>query len=442
TATAQQQQQTAVVGPLYGKLTFRAVPDAKKIVVITQIPEAFDVIEKFVQELDLEELAEMPEVVVLKYADPEDLCERLNAMLNRDGTQAPYRLTTSTLSSYGSGATAESEAGQTAADETYQPWWNSGAGQTTTEQPISTLIGKVRFIPDRRSKAILYLAPVEYREQVKEMINKLDQPARQVVIKAVIMEVNHEKLTALGVKFSTNPGAFGVLGESAISDWSTLFYADTFNMVEFTTALNVSTLVDFLVKETNAKVLNQPTVWAKDNEEATFFSGGTIPFIATSQSSPEQTSTTQTYSQLNVGVTLRVKPNITPDEDVDMTVNLIVSQEGPQILNNTSTTETNTTTHMIVENGKTIMLSGYIFQNDMEIVRKFPLLGDIPLVGGLFRHNETEQVDRELLIFITPQVVDIDEETRDIILSEENQLAVQKMLDLKKELDAWLLEIK
>ena len=103
-----------------------------------------------------------------------------------------------------------------------------------------------------------------------------------------------------------------------------------------------------MVKETDAKILNEPSVWAKDNEEATFFSGSTIPFIDTNQSSPEQTSTTQTYSSLNVGVTLRVKPKITPDEAVDMAINLLVSQEGPQVLGNTSTPETNTTTRLLI----------------------------------------------------------------------------------------------
>jgi len=439
TGTTQQMQVAqSVIGPLYGKLTFEPVPDAKKIVVISQNPGALEAVKEFVEDLDRQESAELPEVVILKYADPEDLCERLNAMLCKDGTSAPYRLTTSTLSSYGSGSTSEADVGQVEAQDTYQPWWGSG-GTTTTEQPISTLIGKVRFIPDSRSKAIMFLAPLEYREEVKAWISKLDQPSRQVVIKAIIMEVSKEEMTALGVQFSSDPTVFSGMGESALYDLSTLFYGDTFNMVDFTTSLNVSTLVDFLVKNTDAKILNQPSVWAKDNEEATFFSGGTIPFIAGTTSGGSQIVPTNTYDQLNVGVTLRVKPKITPEEAVDMTVNLIISQEGPEILGNTSTNETNTTTHMIVQNGNTILLSGYLYQKDSEIVRKLPLLGDIPLLGGLFRHNEIEKSNKELLIFITPEVVELDGTGK---VAENNLLAINKLEEVKAQLDEWMMEKK
>ena len=436
-STQQMQYASAVIGPLYGKLTFEAVPDAKKIVVISQIPVALEAIKQFVEDLDRQETAELPEVVILKYADPEDLCERLNAMLCRDGTSAPYRLTTSTLSSYGSGSTSVADVGQVEAQDTYQPWWGGGGSATATEQPISTLIGKVRFIPDSRSKAIMFLAPLEYLDEVTAWIEKLDKPSRQVVIKAVIMEVSKEEMTALGVQFSSDPTVFSGMGESALYDLSTLLYSDTINLVNFTTSLNVSTLVDFLIRNTDAKILNQPSVWAKDNEEATFFSGGTIPFIAGTTSGGSQIVPTNTYEQLNVGVTLRVKPKITPEEDVDMTVNLIISQEGPQILNNTSTNETNTTTHMIVQNGNTILLSGYLYQKDSDIVRKLPLLGDIPLLGGLFRHKETEKTNKELLIFITPQVVELDGKGK---VAEDNLLAVKKLDEVKAEMDAWMLK--
>ena len=69
-------------------------------------------------------------------------------------------------------------------------------------------------------------------------------------------------------------------------------------------------------------------------------------------------------------------------------------------------TQMDTTTNMIVQNGQTVMLGGILFQADSKIQRKLPLLGDIPLVGELFRHNEIEQSNNELIVFVTPYVID------------------------------------
>ncbi|MCP4711580.1 MAG: hypothetical protein GY869_23420 [Planctomycetes bacterium] len=439
--TQQMQYASAVIGPLYGKLTFEPVPDAKKIVVISQNPGALTAVKEFVEELDRQETAELPIVVPLSYADPEDLAQRLNAMLNPDGSTATINLTAGTLSSYTSGATS-SETGTgiapESAGEAYQPWWNTGGGANANEQPISTLIGKVRFIPDRRSKAIMYLAPPEYSDEVKAWIQELDKPAKQVMIEAIILEVTHESMTSLGVQFATDPTAFGALGEQALSDLSTLFYADTFGAIDFSSALNVTTLVDFLVKETDAKILNQPKVWAKDNEQATFFNGGTVPFIASSQSSAEGFGVETSFDQLDVGVTLRVKPNIT-DTAVELIVNLIISQLEPGlILGNTSTSETNTTTQMIIEDNKTVLLSGILLQKDTKIEHKFPLLGDIPLLGELFKHYETEKTNSELLVFITPHVINPDKIGQEASTIE----AVEKLDRIKAELDAWMMDGK
>ncbi len=96
--TAKQMQ--SVVGPLYGQLTFEDVPGTKKIIVISKIPEAYDVVEQLVRDLDREEMAQVPKVVSLKYADPEDLSERLNALFNEMGTTAGIRRTQQGLSAY------------------------------------------------------------------------------------------------------------------------------------------------------------------------------------------------------------------------------------------------------------------------------------------------------------------------------------------------------
>ncbi|MCD6393532.1 MAG: hypothetical protein J7M40_08490 [Planctomycetes bacterium] len=119
--------QKKIVGSLYGMMTFEPVPDTKKIIVISKIPEAYDVIEKLIMELDGQEKAEVPTVITLNYADPEDLCDQLNAILNEPGTQATLQRSSRGLSemqSDGSGGTTSSGASGANTDAgTITPWW-------------------------------------------------------------------------------------------------------------------------------------------------------------------------------------------------------------------------------------------------------------------------------------------------------------------------------
>ena len=114
-----------------------------------------------------------------------------------------------------------------------------------------------------------------------------------------------------------------------------------------------------------------------------------------------------------------------------------ISELEPELINNQiATKKLNTTTHLIIDDGETIMLGGILFQKDSLIERKVPFLGDIPILGGFFRHEDTEQTNTELLMFITPYVVDSnssDEVKRQI---EEPKERMENVLaKLKKDLD-------
>jgi general secretion pathway protein D len=414
-----------IIGPLYGQLSFEAVPDTKKIIVISKIPAAYTVVEMLIRDLDKKEVGETPSVITLKYADPEDLCQRLNAMFNQAGTSASIPLSKSGLSDYSvnantgtvtsSASSSTSSSGSSGGSTgSYTPWWTR-ASTSTTEAPISNIIGKIRFIPDTRSKSIMVLSPKEYLEDITSMIQKLDMPAKQVMVQAVIIEVAKSDLAALGAEYSTDPTAFGQIGVNGATaltqitsrsnpDATNATTPGTFNM---TTNMNITALVDLLVTKANAKILNQPTLWTRDNEEATFFKGKSVPFTVSTQTDTTNTSTKDSVEYRGVGVTLRVRPNITPEKAVDMTVNLSVSQLDAQLLNgNPVTSLLDTTTKTIVPDGQTIMMGGIIFQTDTETINKVPLLGDIPLIGWAFTHVNSQKATAELIVFITPYVID------------------------------------
>ncbi len=430
------QSQKKIVGALYGQLSFESVPGTKKIIVISKIPEAYEVVESLIKDLDKEESAEVPEVIVLKYADPEDLAVRLNAIFNEPGVTAPiwfretglsaYSMTsgTSSTSSTSGSASASMTSGaqQMTGQGDYIPPWSRAtrtSTQTQTEQmPISNAIGRVRIIPDPRTKSLLLMAQPELKPKLIEMITKLDQPGKQVLIKAIILMVDHTKMTSLGMQLATDPTSFGDLTENSITALNSLAQLDrdgtaaisengnsgsgTVNL--FTS--DISILIDFLVKKVNAKILNQQSLWTKDNEEAVFFKGDNVAL----QTSSNLTGTgvlQQSFEFQRVGMTLRARPSITPEKNVDMIVNIILAQLTTELVNDQpKRKEMETQTNMIVQDGQTIMLGGILFQQDSVINRKIPLLGDIPFIGSAFQHNETEVANSELIVFITPHVID------------------------------------
>jgi type II secretory pathway component GspD/PulD (secretin) len=125
-----------------------------------------------------------------------------------------------------------------------------------------------------------------------------------------------------------------------------------------------------------------------------------------------------------------------------MIINVMLSQlTGENVNGQPVRTEMETTTNMIVQDGQTIMLGGILFQKDSVVERKIPLFGDVPVVGGLFRHNETMQGNNELIVFITPYVVD---EPNNTLPETKEQIEKprEKLKEVQKQLDATMEALK
>jgi general secretion pathway protein D len=460
------EEKAKIVGPLYGQLTFEEVPQTKKIIVISKIPEAYQVIKELILDLDRQEMAEVPKVIELKYADPEDLSERLNAMFVEAGQTARIRRTEQGLSQESSmdassdSSTTNNSQNAQSEDDTYTPPW-SGQGARSgidEEMPISNVIGRIRFVPEPHTKSILTLAPPEFMDEIETMIAELDVPGKQVMMEAIIVEVEHSKLTSLGIELSTNPDAFGSLSQNMILALSNLTHIGTHGSATGTISSSTGTigasgsgsilgvgadiyaLVDFLCKTTNAKILNQQTLWTKDNEEAKFFKGSQVAFLG-SESITQQT-TSQDVQFDNVGMELRARPSITPENKVDMDVNIKISSLTADLVNNQPVRSSmDTRTNMIVQDSQTLLLGGMLFQNDRNVLSKLPLFGDLPLIGGLFRHNRIEQTNSEMLVFITPRVVDEIEEKIPEATQEKIDEPIEKLEDIKDQLEETVEEL-
>jgi general secretion pathway protein D len=264
------------------------------------------------------------------------------------------------------------------------------------------------------------LAPPEIQQSLSRIIEDLDKPGRQVMISVVLAEVQLGDELALGVKWgpgvsATNPNnavavAGGNNGPIFTGSKTGIFPPDlTTSVLNF--ALNVNVVLQALAAETNVRILQQPRIFTSDNKEAKFFQGQDIPFQASSLSDLNTGGgVNATFEQIPVGIGLNVRPRITKDENVNMQIEVLLSNQNratPQgVGGNPVIDRRQTNTTVTVKNGQTIVLSGIRRETENKIKNKVPVLGDVPVLDWVFANtNEVKEVT-ELLVFVTPTVVD------------------------------------
>jgi general secretion pathway protein D len=423
-------EETVPIGRLAGQFGFQAMPDSNSLIVTTKNPQNYSVIDELIVELDRPQKAGLPQMVELKHANAEDLAEQLNAMLSEPGTLAEVLRSKRDLTVRTRGAIYNNNQGSNNRPNEGEPqatdpgtmafWWGRSRPRTD-EKPTSNLIGKIRFVPVYRRNALMVLAPPAYIEPLEQLVIELDQPGMQVIIHAVIAEVQHDDLTTVGMRFASDPSLLAdprlldqSIGGAVSTDFNQLFggtYAignDTFGRTVFGANLSASILIQLLMREFGLKILFEPKLYTSDNQEAEFFDGQDVPVQTEQQSSAEATVLRTSFTYLPIGTRLRVRPHVTQEGEIDLTINLELSRivPGESTLGNPIFDRRETSTHVVLHDGQTVMLSGIVRQEDFDDQRKVPLLGDIPLVGGIFRSKERAMRNRELIVFITPRVVE------------------------------------
>jgi len=415
---------TSVDQQLSGIYKIESYPDTNQILIFAKTEESLQFITGVIKELDQPTTIGLPFVVELKHASAVELAEQLNALLAEAGSGASIRapeegLTGASLASAGQGGNQGTQGGGAGAAGTLDFPWQRGGRARDDQTPESPLIGKVRIVPIVRQNALAILCPRPQEEAVKELIEYFDRPGRQVMISVILAELVLADTLALGLRFSSSgltPSAgtdnllstsVGVTGST--TDSSTL--GRLFDTSIISTEANLNVLLQALKQENNLRVLQQPVVFTADNREAYFFDGQQIPFITQSTiNSLGQPSDSFEYQ--DVGIILNARPRITRTRDIDMELRLELSAivPGQTLFGGAIIDKRLTTTHVIVKNGQTIVLSGILKESESRIRRKIPFLGDIPIIGELFTSRENTTRTSELIAFITPIVVDNPEE--------------------------------
>jgi general secretion pathway protein D len=346
---------------------------------------------------------------------------------------------------FGGGGGASSTPTTSSATATGSPPGTPGVGGISPQaaaplQPSAgpSTGGFIQADPSTNSLVITAAEPL-YR-QVRSMIDQLDTRRAQIYIESLIVEVSGDNAADFGFQWQ---GISGRKGDSNIVGGGTSFGGAASNIVNLSVAaaggretagaalqnlpggLNIGVLKNLgdglygltavaraLQSQTNTNIVSTPNLITLDNEEAKIIVGSNVPFI-TGQFTNTGTATTnpfQTIERKDVGITLRIKPQVGEGGTVRMTIFQESSSVSEKVAPGTSnagpsTDKRSIDTTVVVDDGAILVLGGLIEDKFTDNQSKVPLLGDIPLVGNLFRSQSRTKTRTNLMVFLRPVVM-------------------------------------
>jgi general secretion pathway protein D len=320
-----------------------------------------------------------------------------------------------------------------AAEQGGVPKTGTAAGSPVGPSANVIFGGDVKVTADKITNSLIITASKPDYEVVKSLLGKLDIPRDQVFVKTVIMELGGTNKTGWGInyyQFDKNSGGIGRIGFrgnsniGAITDVSSdsgavlgfgsgsTFQLKGPNGSVLAEVPSLVGLLNFFKTTGNANILSEPTIMALDNEEAEIEVGDKVPVASTTNATTAGTQTGVTREPVTIKLTLT--PYISPDSD---SVQMKIKQEVNQVGNSNAiagtdlakssivTSTRNIKTQIVVNSGDTAVLGGLMQDKDDESVTKIPVLGDIPILGWLFKSKTSTKEKRNLLVFITPKIV-------------------------------------
>lgn len=293
---------------------------------------------------------------------------------------------------------------------------------------------------DAASNALIITAPDAVYNNLRAVVDMLDVRRAQVYVEALIAEVTADKAAEFGIQWNalsglnkdgtnviggTNFGTVGqnILGTAAINGANATSVLGAglnigvvkgmITLPDGTQLLNLGMLARALQTDANTNILSTPNLLTLDNEEAEIVVGQNVPFVTGTYAQTGSATTATPFTTVDrqdVGLTLRIKPQITEGGVVRLQIYQEVSS-----VDNTATSSAlglGPTTNkrsiestVLVDEGQIIVLGGLIQDSVTDTVSKVPLLGDIPLLGNLFRYNSRQHTKTNLMVFIRPYVL-------------------------------------
>jgi general secretion pathway protein D len=288
---------------------------------------------------------------------------------------------------------------------------------------------------DESTNALVITAPPDIMRTIKRVISQLDIRKAQVLVEAVIAEVSPSLSRELGVQwlFSgdvqdgdapigvinfTNSGstiASVVNGIAGVIDGGTLPETNGnvllgFGDVSDDNSFNYIGVLNALSSDSGTNILSTPTLVTLDNEEAEIVIGTNVPFVTgsfTNTGGTDATNPFQTIQREDVGLTLKIKPQINEGDALRLDIEQEASSIAPSVAGASDivTNKRSIKTNVMVDDGQVVVLGGLIEEQVREDEQKVPLLGDIPLLGYLFKSRTSEIDTKNLMVFIHPVIL-------------------------------------
>ena len=314
--------------------------------------------------------------------------------------------------------------------------------------------GMVRLTADPATNALIINASPQDFETLKEVIQKLDVRRRQVYVEAIIAEVNIKKTRELGIEFqgaTDLPNGVG-LGRTNLRDVNQLLTPQNLSGLVLAAASSQTitipgvgtipaqqALLRALQSDSGANILSAPTVLTTDNQEAEIVSGENVPFIASrSTDSANLANTFATIERRDVGITLRITPQISEGGSVRLFIFQEVSKviaSDPQLGPTTSIRSATTT--VVARNGQTVVIGGLISDDATKDENRVPFFGDIPFIGNFFKANRSINQKVNLLIFLTPHIIRTERDARNLSVTERDRIVRKPFEDLGEPGPKW-----
>jgi general secretion pathway protein D len=284
-----------------------------------------------------------------------------------------------------------------------------GAGQRTQIPPNSPLdlLRQVTIVPNDQTNQLLVSGPSQTFEVIEKLLSTeegLDRKLPQVFIEVIIADVTLDDETKYGIEWNAISGSSALGAGFGLNSGTGSGNGLKYSLL----SKNFQATLNALKTNNRLKIINTPHVMVTDNSPAVITIGEQIPYSG-------ETTITNGIAQssvefLDVSITLNVTPHISPGGnilmDIDQVVNSLVEfiEVSPNQLA-PRTTNRRAGTTLIVKDDQTIVLGGIISDQDRRDVQKIPILGDIPLLGQLFRSTTRTKSRTELVVFITPHIV-------------------------------------
>lgn len=302
---------------------------------------------------------------------------------------------------------------------------NAGAGGAaatpTPAAPSSARSGGVTVLADKSSNSIIISGPPTLQKNMMGVIAQLDRRRAQVLVEAVIAEVSTDLTNKIGATLISNGAANDNKGAVGYSNFATTGLNTVLGLAGGTSTAvpgglllgggneSFGAIVEALKGDAATNILSTPTLVTMDNEAAEITVGQEVPFI-TGKSTGSASDTNNPFTTIerkDVGLKFKIVPQINRGE----TVNLKIEQETSNVASSSAgasdliTNKRKITTNVMVEDGQILVLGGLIEDNYRDTESKVPVLGDIPVLGGIFRNNTTSKTKQNLMVFIHPIIL-------------------------------------